>query len=59
MLWIKIVIIIVAVAVIIVSIPKLKTKFDASSQETKDKIMLYVPLVLAVIGAVLLIGVVR
>jgi len=59
MLWVKIAIIVVALAVIIFSIPKLKSKYQASSQKTKDQITLYIPLLLAVLGALLLIGVVR
>jgi len=59
MLWLKIVIIIAVMAIIIVSIPKLKSKYLASSQKTQEKIVLYIPLVLAVIGAILLISVVR
>ena len=59
MLWLKIIIIIAALAVIIISIPKLKSKYEASSQKTKEQIMLYVPLVIAVIGAALLISIVR
>ena len=59
MLWVKIIIIVVALTIIIFSIPKLKSKYQASSPETQEKIALYIPLILAVIGATILISVVR
>lgn len=59
MFWVKIIIVVAVIAVIIISIPKLKSKYQTSSQKTKEQITLYVPLVIAVIGATLLISVVR
>ncbi len=59
MMWVQIIIIVVSLAIIIFSIPKLKTKYQASSPETQEKIALYIPLILAIIGAIILIGVVR
>ncbi len=59
MVWVNIIIIVVALVIIIFSIPKLKSKYQASSQETQEKVMLYVPLVVAILGAILLISVVR
>ncbi|MFV1983595.1 MAG: hypothetical protein ACC657_08655 [Thiohalomonadales bacterium] len=59
MVWVNFIIIGIALAVIIFSIPKLKSKYQTSSQETQEKIMLYVPLVLPILGAILLISVVR
>jgi hypothetical protein len=59
MLWVKIFIIVASIAVIIISIPKLKSKYQASSPETQEKIALYIPLFLAIVGAAILISVVR
>jgi len=59
MLWLKILIILAAVAVLIISIPKLKAKYQASTPKTQEKIALYIPLLLAILGATILISIVR
>ncbi len=59
MLWQNIIIITAVLAVIIAFIPKLSTKYHSSSQKTKEQVGIYIPVILTILAAILLINIVR
>ncbi len=59
MLWLEIAIVVAAITLIIISFPKLKSKYQTSSQKTKERVSLYVPMFIAIVVALLLIKIVR
>ncbi|VAW95816.1 hypothetical protein MNBD_GAMMA22-1875 [hydrothermal vent metagenome] len=59
MLWQSIISITVVLAVFIAFLPKLNTKYHSSSQKTKEQIGIYVPAILTILAAILLINIVR
>ncbi len=59
MLWLEIAIVVAVVSLIIISFPKLISKYQTSSQKTKERISLYVPMLIAILVAILLLKIVR